>query len=385
MKAVNGFFSALGIADDESALLSFAAQTGVPVERLRFYNETNTAPSGHDLDRICIVANLSPAKLLLHMGILDESVLHALQRHAGRVFEIIRADMMEPQPVEGLPKLAFSTDLGRLYQGDCLQLMPHMESDSIDLIFAAPPTDMEKLFPDLGEADRQVSYLLWCETWLQECIRLLKPGASLFLVNEPNLNVLLAPYLGHRLSLRHWIAVEMEQGPARPSYLQSSHRSVLYYCKGERPRAFHPDRLLREVCPSCNRDHRAANRRRKASSAQIVRMTDLWTDMSPKPNARIKKAMLARAPLLKLLDRILELATQEGDIVLDPFGGSGTTFVVAEVRKRRWVGIDPEGAVLVRERFAGIANEAVVISSFRKEYQRVQNCPSMTSPPARRR
>ncbi len=95
--------------------------------------------------------------------------------------------------------------------------------------------------------------------------------------------------------------------------------------------------------------------------------------------------MLARAPLLKLLDRILELATHEGDIVLDPFGGSGTTFVVAEVKKRRWVGIDAEGAVLVRERFAGIANEAVVISSFRKEYQRVQNCPSVTSPPARRR
>ncbi|HBD09357.1 MAG TPA: hypothetical protein DCZ69_13960 [Syntrophobacteraceae bacterium] len=390
MKATKGFFSALGVTDDDSVLQSLVSQTGIPVERLRYYNSTNTAPSGHDLDRICIVANLSPAELFLHMGILDERVLYALRLHAEKVFQIICEDLGDPWPVEGLPKLVFSTDLGRLYQGDCLQLMPHMESDSIDVIFAQPPADLEKLFPDLADSERQANYVMWCETWLQECIRLLKPGGSLFLANEPGLNVLVARYLNHRLVLRHWIAIETERGAAQSGHLQSSHHAVLYYCKGDRPRTFHPERLPREMCPMCKKERygvssRGESRRRRKGDIPVIRLSDLWIDITPPTDARQKKAIIGKAPSLKLLDRILELSTDEGDTVFDPFSGTGTSLIVAEVKKRRWVGIVLEAVNEVKERFGNMTMEAALIESFRTERQLLLNWFTLASIADRRR
>jgi len=385
VKATKGFFSALGVTDDDSALQSIVAQTGIPVERLRYYNCTNTAPSGHDLDRICIVANLSPVELFLYMGILDERVLRALQLHAATVYQTIRDDLADPWPVEGLPKLAFSTDLGRLYQGDCLQLMPHMESDSIDLIYAQPPSDLEKLFPDLADTERHSSYVMWCEAWVQECIRLLKPGGSLFLANEPRLNVLLTRYLNHRLSLRHWIAIETERGTTQPGFLQSSHHAVLYYCKGDRPRTFHPERLPREMCPMCKKERYGVSSRRRKGDVPVLRLSDLWIDIAPADDVRQRKALLGKAPSLKLLERILELATHEGDTVFDPFSDSGTTLLVAEAKKRRWVGVVMEGFNEVKDRFANMTMEATLIESFRTERQLLLNWFTLASPADRRR
>ncbi len=84
------FFKALGINDgDRFALKRFADAAGIPVERLRHYNDSNTLPSGYDLDRICSVAGLSPIELMLKMAVLDRRILKALKSNAKEVFELI--------------------------------------------------------------------------------------------------------------------------------------------------------------------------------------------------------------------------------------------------------------------------------------------------------
>ena len=68
-----------------------------------------------------------------------------------------------------------------------------------------------------------------------------------------------------------------------------------------------------------------------------VNLSDVWTDIPPVRHAKYKKRD-ANALSLKLMDRIISMTTDPGSLILDPFGGSGTTFVAAELKNRRWIG-----------------------------------------------
>jgi site-specific DNA-methyltransferase (adenine-specific) len=83
-----------------------------------------------------------------------------------------------------------------------------------------------------------------------------------------------------------------------------------------------------------------------------VNLKDVWTDIPPVRHWKFKsKSRRANALSTKLLSRVVEMSTVPGDLVLDPFGGSGTTFVVCEERKRRWIGIEIDFAQEIVDRF----------------------------------
>jgi len=72
-----------------------------------------------------------------------------------------------------------------------------------------------------------------------------------------------------------------------------------------------------------------------------VNLKDIWTDIPPVRHWKLKsKKRKANALSTKILDRAVEMTTVEGDVVLDPFGGSGTTYAVCEKKRRRWIGIE---------------------------------------------
>ena len=71
---------------------------------------------------------------------------------------------------------------------------------------------------------------------------------------------------------------------------------------------------------------------------------------------------------IRLLDRIIELASDEGDIVFDPFGGSGTTYAVAEIKKRKWIGVELGPVDEIISRMKNIKEEAEFLKDIRKNY-----------------
>jgi site-specific DNA-methyltransferase (adenine-specific) len=368
MMSYTDFFKALGINEtDRFAIKRFADTSGISVSRLQYYNDSNTVPSGRDLDRICAAAGLSPIELMLKMGMLDRRVLKALKTKAREVFKLIRNDIepsgnhMEPPPV------VFQTDLGRLHQGDCLALMQHLESDSIDLIFADPPFNLKKLYPSGVDDDLQeAKYLEWCESWAGECVRLLKPGGSLFLWNIPKWNTHISGYLNGRLTFRHWIAVDIKYSLPIPGRLYPSHYALLYYCKGEKPKTFHPDRLPMEICPACKADLRDYGGYKDKMNPLGVNLTDVWMDISPVRHSKYKKRRGSNELSVKLMDRIIQMASEEGDTVFDPFGGSGTTYVVAEIKRRQWLGIELGPGEDIVSRFEAISTEADLIEKIHR-------------------
>ena len=72
-----------------------------------------------------------------------------------------------------------------------------------------------------------------------------------------------------------------------------------------------------------------------------VTLKDVWTDIPPVRHWKFKtRKRKANALSTKTLERVIEMSTMPGDLVLDPFGGSGTTFAVCEYRERNWLGME---------------------------------------------
>jgi site-specific DNA-methyltransferase (adenine-specific) len=99
-----------------------------------------------------------------------------------------------------------------------------------------------------------------------------------------------------------------------------------------------------------------------------VNLQDVWTDIPPVRHAKYKRRKGANELPLRLLDRVIEMASDEGDIVLDPFGGSGTTYIAAELKKRRWTGIELGPIDDIRNRFKHLEQERDHLDRIRSGY-----------------
>jgi site-specific DNA-methyltransferase (adenine-specific) len=242
------------------------------------------------------------------------------------------------------------TPFGELFQADCLELLPALSSESVDLAFADPPFNLGKKYSsNINDARAAHEYLDWCRRWLDEMVRLLKPGGSLFLWNLPRWNLLLGAYLNERLTFRHWIAVDIKYSLPISNRLYPSHYSLLYFVKGTKPAIFHPDRLPVPCCRRCGGELRDYGGYKDKMNPKGVSLADVWTDIPPVRHAKYKKRDANALPL-KLMDRVIAMASDRGSVVLDPFGGSGTTYVAAELTERRWIGAELD-CMAILERF----------------------------------
>jgi len=231
--------------------------------------------------------------------------------------------------------------------------MAELEAESVDLAFADPPFNLGKKYASKINDDlASHEYLEWCYRWLDEMVRVLKPGGSLFLWNLPKWNLPLGAYLAEKLTFRHWIAVDIKYTLPIQKRLYPSHYSLLYFIKGDKPAIFHPDRAPVPCCRHCGGELRDYGGYKHKMNPLGVNLSDVWTDIPPVRHAKYKKRE-ANALALKLMDRIVAMASDPGSVVLDPFGGSGTTYVAAELTGRRWIGAELDCADIV-ERFDAI-------------------------------
>ena len=255
-----------------------------------------------------------------------------------------------------LPIPIMETPRGKLYEDDCLSILPHIPSESVDLAFADPPFNLGKEYNSkFSDSLSEQNYISWCEQWLKHLVRVLKPGGALFLYNLPKWNLPLGAFLSKRLTFRHWIAVDIKYSLPIRKRLYPSHYSLLYFIKGSKPAIFHPDRLPIKTCSHCGKEANDYGGYKDKMNPAGVNLTDVWYDIPPVRHLKYKRRK-ANELSLKLLDRIVSLASDPNSLVLDPFGGSGTTFVAAELLGRDWIGIELDASAIV-ERFENIEAE----------------------------
>jgi site-specific DNA-methyltransferase (adenine-specific) len=370
MSFQRSLFMSLGIEPSNLAVVKHLSHvTGIPVKRLRYYDANGILPSGKDLEKICCFGNITPLKLKLSMGCLDNEVIKAIQKNASKINEVIHEDNHAVIDSGEIPSLMLETKYGELYQGDCVELMRMIESDSVDLVFADPPFNLNKKYPSgINDNLKTSEYLDWCEDWLKDCIRILKPGGSIFIWNLPKWNTYISRILNNYLTFRHWIAVDIKCTFPISGRLYPSHYSLLYYCKGSKPKTFHPDRLPLEICSKCYQELRDYGGYKHKLNQKGINLTDVWYDIPPVRHRRYKQRKGANELSIKLMDRIIELASNKGDKIFDPFGGAGTTYIVSELKQRNWIGTEIGSVDDILKRFNNIDEEREYLNQIRGKY-----------------
>lgn len=249
----------------------------------------------------------------------------------------------------------FLTENGALFVGDCTAVLRAVADEKIDTVFADPPFNIGKEYgTTVNDRRAESDYLAWCYEWLDECIRVLKHGGSLFVYNIPKWNIFLAHHLmSSGLHFRDWIAVDIKFGLPLQGRLYPSHYSLLYFSKG-RHKTFNNIRTPIQTCRHCGGEVKDYGGHRNKMNPNGVNLTDVWTDIPPVRHWKFKtRKRKANALSTKMLQRVIHMSTNEGDIVLDPFGGSGTTYAVCERMSRQWIGIEIESADVIIERLQG--------------------------------
>ncbi len=212
----------------------------------------------------------------------------------------------------------------------------------MDTVFADPPYNLNKSYgPRSNDNLPDTHYISWCHSWIDECIRVLTRGGALFIYNLPKWNLLLGAYLINAgMEFRHSIAVDIKNCLPIPGRLYPSHYSLLYFTKGK-PKTFRRIRTPIERCRHCGGEIKDYGGHRHAMNPLGVNLKDVWTDIPPVRHWKFKsRKRKANAVSTKILERVVELSTVPGEVVLDPFGGSGTTYAVCEQRHRHWIGIE---------------------------------------------
>lgn len=343
-------------------------EMGLPLKKIEYYNSRHILPLGEDLNSMLKFSGKTKEEFMLRMGIYDQNIKELVAQN----YSEIVSNTEKLHVVNGKPKInnpVFETQLGKLYKGDCLKFLKTVNDKSFDLIFADPPFNLKKLY--LSNIDDNLStheYIKWTEEWLTECVRTLKDGGSFFLWNLPKWNTYFSEFLNYRLNFRHWIATDIKFSLPISGRLYPSHYSLLFYTKGESPHTFHPDRLPMEICPKCYTDLKDYGGYKAKMNPKGINICDIWYDIPPVRHKKYKRREEANELSVKLLDRIIEMSSNEGDVIFDPFGGSGTTYVVAELKKRKWVGIELGPINSIKDRFNLLKEEEELIKKYRSSY-----------------
>lgn len=213
--------------------------------------------------------------------------------------------------------------------GDATKELARLPAMSIDLIIADPPYNLGKNYGNnIDLKDRTAYHAFTCE-WLTEAVRILKPGGSLFCFMGvkfiARLYVMLEEELG--LTPQGWITWHYTQGMGRKRGFSPRHEDILWFSKGDGA-TFNLD------------DVRVPQKYyRKRNNMAGANPGDVWQFSHVHYCAAERRPHPTQKPEA-LLERIIKAASNPGDLVLDPFLGSGTTARVAQVLNRSSMGIE---------------------------------------------
>ncbi|MFY7999645.1 MAG: DNA methyltransferase [Candidatus Kapaibacteriota bacterium] len=268
--------------------------------------------------------------------------------------------------------------LNTIQNGDCLTVLAQIPDNSVDFIFVDPPYNLKKAYASYTD-DREITqYFEWCDSWLTELVRVLKPGRTLSLLNIPLWCIRHFAHLETIALFQNWIVWDALSYPVRQ--IMPAHYPIICFTKGaarELP-AYHniiekdllpyPSQALTSLRPLkegfCIRAG-CVEQRRKSGVNDRDTLTDMWHDIHRlKHNSRRVDHPTQLPPTL--LYRLIQTFTYPNEIVLDCFNGAGTTTLCAHQLQRQYIGIElsEKYAQLSQERHGEIEQG---IDPFRKE------------------
>jgi DNA modification methylase len=264
--------------------------------------------------------------------------------------------------------------VNKLILGDNLEILKAMEGETVDLIYLDPPffsnRNYEVIWGDEGEVrsfqDRWSGgidqYIAWLKERVVEMHRVLKPTGSIFLHCDWHADAYIRVEILDKVfgmnnfrneiiwNYNGWVHKKMSHFPNKPDtiffyskseknrYISLSEKWTKEEYIAKRKQKIHVDEEERAYIF----DKRGNVGQRRYLDIAILEgqpITDVWTIDVLTSSSKERIGYPTQKPVA-LLERIIKCASNEGNLVLDPFMGGGTTIVAADKLKRRWIGID---------------------------------------------
>ena len=227
----------------------------------------------------------------------------------------------------------------RIFNEDCITGMRRLPSDIVDLVITDPPfgIDFKAKRPNYNRVSHrvldgysdisQMNYLEFTKSWLAEVQRVLKPSGSAFVFSGwNNLKDILNALSEVGLETINHVIWKYQFGVATKRRFVTSHYHCLFVAKDDKERVFH-----------ANSRFSPEDRTEDGKSARYRDMEDVWVIKREYWTGDIKTP--TKLPR-QLIEKILDYASLERDLVLDPFIGSGQVPVVAQEHNRRFLGYE---------------------------------------------
>lgn len=248
--------------------------------------------------------------------------------------------------------------LNRTLCQDIFQVLPYLPSAFVDLLIIDPPYNLTRKFgsSQFRQTDA-ASYQAWVESWLLPLRRTLRPNASLYICGDWRSSPMLYQALAPHFHIRNRITWEREKGRGSRSNWKNTAEDI-WFCTLSDEYTFQVDavKLKRRVMAPYRRADGAPKDWEAASEGnfRLTHPSNLWTDLTVPFWSMPENTEHPTQKPEKLLAKLILASSRPGDVVLDPFLGSGTTSVVAKKLGRRYVGIeiDETYACLAEKRLA---------------------------------
>jgi site-specific DNA-methyltransferase (adenine-specific) len=228
--------------------------------------------------------------------------------------------------------------LNKVTNGDCLELLKEIPDESIDVTFADPPFNLKKKYNSTKDSLELQVYLDWCEKWIAEMVRVTKPTGSIFIHNIPKWLTYYASFLNKHADFKHWISWDAPTAPMGKS-LQPNHYGILFYAKDAKQNKFYELRYPHKRCRKCGFLHKDYGGKKFMLHPFGSLVSDVWTDIHRVKHNKYRDEHPCQLPI-HLLERVILMSSDESDIVLDPFSGTGTTSLAAKRLGRNFIGFE---------------------------------------------
>lgn len=238
--------------------------------------------------------------------------------------------------------------LDTIVTGDCRKLMARWPAGWADLVFADPPFNINYSYDKYDDNKDRPTYLRFAAEWVIQAVRLLAPTGSMFVAIGDDYvaeyKMLLAEC---GLTLRNWIIWHYTFGPHQQKKFGRDHAHILYFTRHPTKFTFNADAIRVRSARQEQGDKRADPRGRVPG--------DVWQFPRLPANAKERWNHPCQMPEA-ILERIILAATDAGQVVFDPFGGSGTTLAVAKRLGRHYLGCEESAAYAqsIRRRLAHV-------------------------------
>lgn len=251
-------------------------------------------------------------------------------------------------------------------QGDCITGLARLEAGSVDLVFADPPFNIGYEYDSYDDRKDEGAYLAWSEKWGAEVYRALKPTGTFWLaIGDEYAAELKVMFKRIGFQCRSWVIWYYTFGVNCKKKFSRSHAHLFHFVKEPEEFTFNTEAIR---VPSARQlvyaDARANPSGRMPDDTWILRPQDLPEGFTPHEDTwyfpRVCGTFKERAGFHgcqmpeRLLARIIEVSSNPGELVVDPFAGSGSTLIVAKKLGRRCLGFElsENYAARIRKRLA---------------------------------